>query len=269
MINKYLIRFILLSFLMIFTLGDTLYGESQRWKLRRYEIGGGFGMTQVFGDIGGTAQQNNWFGLKDIQFDETSLAFDLLVRYKIDPVYSIKANAILGFGHGDDADSKNPDRNGSYKTKLFEFSIQGEYYFLGEEKRYRSAAMFDRRGMLNNYSTFSAYGFIGLGMVYSIANAKIDTELPREYDKFKKNNMGAVAPLGLGLKFIIDDRWLVNAELGYRISFTDYIEGYSQTRDSKHKDIYYFLTISLTYRLNTSRRGIPAIFDKEYRMGNR
>jgi hypothetical protein len=264
MLNKHLIRFSFFILLVLFTVNDALYGYSQRWKLRRYEIGGGIGMTQVFGDIGGTAQQNNWYGLKDIKLDETSMAFGLLARYKIDPVYSLKINTILGFGHGDDEASKN-DRGRTYKTRLFEFSIQGEYYFLAEEKRYRTAAMFDRRGMLNNYSTISAYGFLGLGMVYSKANVDYTTEDPGPYDKVKSNNVGAIAPIGLGLKYVIDDRWLVNAELGYRISFTDYIEGFSQTKDSKHNDIYYFLTISVCYRLETSRRGIPAIFDKEYK----
>lgn len=248
---------------------DASYGFNQRWKLRRYEIGGGLGMTQVFGDIGGTADKNNMMGLKDIRFDETSMAFGLLARYKIDPIYSLKTNLILGFGHGDDIDSRNV-RGRSYKTRVLELSMQGEYYFLAEEKRYRSAAMFNRRGMLNNYSTISAYGFLGLGMVYSNASVKYDdTHAPSPYDKVKKNNIGAVAPVGLGLKYIIDDRWLLNAELGYRISFTDYIEGYSQTHDSKHKDIYYFLTISLSYRLDTSRRGLPSFLDKEYKRVNR
>jgi hypothetical protein len=268
MINRYLLRSGLIAILFLVVFADTISADSQRWKLRRYEIGGGIGMTQVFGDIGGTADKNNLLGLKDIKIDETRMAFALHARYKIDPVYSLKVNAIVGFGHGDDAESRN-DRGRAYKTKLFEFSAQGEYYFLGEEKRFRSAAMFNKRGMLNNYSSISAYGFLGIGMVYSNAKVTYSTFDPGPYDMVKNSNIGAVAPIGLGLKYIIDDRWLVNAELGYRISFTDYIEGFSQTRDSKHKDIYYFLTISVSYRLNTSRRGLPVIFDREYKMSNR
>ncbi len=238
--------------------------QAQRWKLRRYEVGGGIGVAQVFGDIGGTIDKENLYGLKDIKIDETHLAIPLYVRYKLDPVYSVKVNAALAFGQGDDEGSRN-DRGRSYKTTLFEFSGQGEYYFIAEERRFKSAAMFNRRGMLNNYMSFSAYGFLGIGGVYSKANVTF-TQDATDYDKIKASNIGVVFPFGLGLKYIIDDRWLMFAELGYRYSVTDYIEGYKQERDSKHSDVYYFLTFSLGYRLETSRNGMPSIFDKEYRM---
>jgi hypothetical protein len=235
----------------------------QRWKLRRYEVGGGIGMTQVFGDIGGTIDQNNWFGLKDIKIDETRMAFPLYVRYRLDPVYCIRVNGLVGFGNGTDADSRN-DRGRSYKTMLTELSVQGEYYFIAEERRFRSAAMFNRRGMLNNYMSFNAYGFAGIGGLYAHAREIIVPD-PAPYDVIKRNTVGVVIPFGVGLKYIIDDRLLLNAELGYRFPFMDYIEGYQQTQDSKHNDIYYILNVTLGYRLKTSRKGIPEIFDREYR----
>ena len=233
----------------------------QRWKLRRYEVGGGIGMTQVFGDIGGTVDMNNWFGLKDIKIDETRMAFPLYIRYRLDPVYALKLNGVLAFGNGSDLNSRN-DRGRSYKTLISELSLQGEYYFLAEERRYKSAAMFNRRGMLNNYMSFGAYGFAGIGGVYSHASVNIPD--PLTYDQIKRNNFGAVIPFGIGLKYIIDDRWLISAELGYRISFTDYIEGYKQIQDSKHNDVYYFLDVFVGYRLETSRKGLPTFLDREY-----
>ncbi len=236
--------------------------SGQQWKMRRYEIGGGIGMTQVFGDIGGTISQHNWFGLKDIQFDETSMAFPIYGRYRLDPFYTLKVNAVVGFGHGEDIGARNDARGGSYKTMLAELSAQGEYYFVAEERRYKSAAMFNRRGMLNNYMSFSSYVFLGLGGVYSRSEVTINRDMP-SIDRIKPNNFGMVVPFGLGLKYTISDRWLAGAELGYRLSITDYIEGYSQTQDSKHNDVYYFLSLSVGYKLQTSRRGIPSIFDKQ------
>ncbi|MBN2522044.1 MAG: hypothetical protein JXB24_02170 [Bacteroidales bacterium] len=239
--------------------------NGQRWKLRRYEVGGGIGVTQVFGDIGGTIDEKNWFGLKDIKIDETRLAFPLYARYKLDPVYALKVNTILAWGNGTDANSRN-DRGRSYKTMLFEFSAQAEYYFIPEERRYRSAAMFNKRGMLNNYMSFNAYAFLGIGGVYSISHVTFTQDIT-PVDEIKNNNIGIVFPFGLGLKYIIDDRWLVNAELGYRYSVSDYIEGYRQTEDSKHNDVYYFLTFSVGYRLKTSRRGLPLFLDREHKQG--
>jgi len=239
--------------------------NGQRWKLRRYEVGGGIGVTQVFGDIGGTIDEKNWFGLKDIKIDETRLAFPLYARYKLDPVYALKVNTILAWGNGTDANSRN-DRGRSYKTMLFEFSAQAEYYFIPEERRYRSAAMFNKRGMLNNYMSFNAYAFLGIGGVYSRSHVAFTQDIT-PVDEIKNNNIGIVFPFGLGLKYIVDDRWLVNAELGYRYSVSDYIEGYRQTEDSKHNDVYYFLTFSVGYRLKTSRRGLPLFLDREHRQG--
>ena len=259
---KSCVKVFVLMLLLLSGLSESV--EAQRWKLRRYEVGGGFGAAQVFGDIGGTIDEKNWFGLKDIKFDETHLAIPLYARYKLDPSYSVKLNTALAFGRGDDADSRN-DRGRSFKTTLFEFSVQGEYYFIPEERKYRSAAMFNRRGMLNNYSSFSSYLFLGVGGVYS--NAKVTfTQDIYDVDKIKKNNIGVVFPFGIGLKYIIDDRWLLIGELGYRYSVTDYIEGYKQDQDSKFPDVYYFLTFSVGYKLATSRRGVPSFFEKEYRM---
>jgi hypothetical protein len=129
MTHNHLVRYCFLVILLVNFFPDTIYG--QRWKLRRYEIGGGLGITQVFGDIGGTAETKNWFGLKDIKIDETRLAFGLFGRYKLDPVYSLKVNTILGFGNGTDADSRN-NRGREYNTILFEFSGQLEYYLIAE-----------------------------------------------------------------------------------------------------------------------------------------
>ena len=254
------VKFIVISLLILCFVEPV---EGQRWKLRRYEVGGGIGVCQIFGDIGGTIDKENWFGLKDIKIDETRLAVPLFIRYKLDPVYAVKVNTVLAWGNGTDENSRN-DRGRSYKTMLFEFSAQAEYYFIPEERRYRSAAMFNKRGMLNNYMSFNAYVFLGLGGVYS--NAKVTfTEDITPVDDIKRNNIGIAFPFGLGLKYIIDDRWLINAELGNRYSATDYIEGYKPTRNSKHNDVYSFLTFSVGYRLQTSRRGLPSFLDKEYR----
>lgn len=260
MTKIYHVKLIIISILFLSVLESV---NGQRWKLRRYEVGGGIGITQVFGDIGGTIDTKNWFGLKDIKIDETRLAFPLFVRYKLDPIYAIKVNTILAFGNGTDANSRN-NRGRSYKTMLFEFSAQAEYYFIPEERRYKSAAMFNKRGMLNNYMSFNAYGFLGIGGVYSKAKVEFTQDIT-PVDEIKSSSIGIVFPFGLGLKYIIDDRWLVNAELGYRLSVTDYIDGYKQSQASKHNDVYYFLTFSVGYRLKTSRRGLPSFLDKEYR----
>lgn len=251
--------------ILIFLMVEPAMG--QRWKLRRYEVGFGLGTTQVFGDIGGTISEKNWFGLRDIQIDETRMAIPLNVRYRLTPIYTLKVNGIVGFGSGNDEGTRNDrslsGRGRSYKTMVNELSAQFEYSFIAEERRYKSAAMFNRRGMLNNYMSFSAYGFAGIGGVYAWARAIVPDPAP--YDLVKVHNFGVVLPVGLGVRYIIDDRWLANLELGYRYSFSDYIEGYKQAQDSRFNDVYYFLNLSVGYKLETTRRGLPGFLDREYR----
>jgi hypothetical protein len=238
---------------------------AQRWKMRRYEVGIGFGSVQVFGDIGGTADKENWFGLKDISLDETRPAFSLDARYKINTFLSTKANLDLGFGKGQDFGSRN-DRGRSYKTTLIEFSGQVEHYFLVEEKRYRSAAMYSKRGMLNNYSTISAYTFLGAGLIYANAHPSPGTAEVLPVDDYRPGtHLAPVIPFGLGVKYVIDDKTYLGVELGYRWPLSDYLDGYKQTAASQHNDVYYFFLLSLNYRLKTTRRNIPAFLDPRYR----
>lgn len=255
-IKANMLCFLLLSFILTEVNG-------QRWKLRRYEAGFGIGTIQIFGDIGGTADKNNLFGLKDINFSENNLALTGRMRYKINTSMSVKAVLNYGRGQGTDAGSKN-DRGRSYKTSLFEFSGHYEYYFLKEDKRYRSAAIYSRKGMLNNYSSFAAYMFIGAGVTLSKSTHGTATVLPQ--DDYKETRVIAPAiPFGIGVKYIIDDRLFINGDLGYRYSLSDYLDGYKQAWNSKYNDVYYFLLISVNYRLKTTRRGWPAFVDWKYK----
>lgn len=252
---------ILLSLMLLVAFSTNSYG--QRWKLVRYQVGIGFGTTQLFGDIGGTASKENLYGLKDIKFDETSLAVGGYARYKINTLFSVKANLNYGRGKGTDLNSRN-DRGRSYKANFFEFSGQYEYYFLSEEPRRRSAAMFNKNGMINNYSSISAYAFIGVGVTYSILQHEKGTYAPA-IDDYKSTNIAPVIPFGVGAKYVIDEQWFIGAEFGYRYALSDYVEGYKQTQSSEFNDIYYFFMFTANYRLKTTRRNIPLFMDRKFR----
>lgn len=239
--------------------------SAQKYKLRRYEAGFGFGTTQVFGDIGGTADQSNWLGLKDIRIDETKLAGELNLRYKIDPIYSVSFHSVLGFGSGDDADSRN-DRGRSYKTMVTEVSVRWEYFLKPEDKTYSSNAVFNKRGMVNNYKTYSLYTFVGLGGIYYNPSLLSQGDLWKEgYDIASGySHFGLVIPVGLGLRYVFDDEWVVGAEVGWRWTSSDFIDGY-KTLSSNNRDVYYFLMLTANYRLKTSRRNIPVFLDRSFK----
>ena len=192
----------------------------RRWKLDRCEVQFGIGTTDIFGQIGGSATKNNLYGLKDINLSNTGPAVYLATRYKITAQTALKLNLIYGYGDGSDAGSIIASRGYSYSSSLVEFSLQYEYYFLREERKFRPGNLYNRRGMINNYSTFSFYAFLGAGGLYfdpkltvnqqsyKQTNSNVQEEFISGYNKFTP-----VIPLGLGAKMVLNKDWA----LGFRI----------------------------------------------------
>src|SRR4030042_7100504 len=90
---------LILILLLSFSVSE---GYSQKWKLRRYEAIVGIGTAHYFGDIGGSADKNNLFGIKDIELFNTRPSAYLGIRYKLRHNMAVKANFIFGFLKGSD-----------------------------------------------------------------------------------------------------------------------------------------------------------------------
>jgi hypothetical protein len=186
------------------------------------------------------------------------------LRYLLKPNSSIKAAFIYGYSKTEDyTGSRNELRGFSSVTQLVEISGNYEYYFLPEQRRLRSAAVFNRRGMINDYSSFGAYVFAGVGATLYWPNLKVDAE--RESDTYKRNmGITGAVPIGAGFKYIISDKWIFGYEIGYRQSFTDFMDGI-KTHWSKRWDGYWISSINFSYRIPTSRRGLPIFLDRQWR----
>ncbi len=233
--------------------------QAQRWKLRRYEAMFGVGTSSFYGDIGGTSEKDNLLGFRDIQLQYSRPAFDIGFRYKLSGITAVKFNMVFGIISGNDLNSRNDGRKFAFNSTIFEPSLQFEYYILPEERGYSSAALFNRRGMVNNFSKFNVYLFGGVGGVFY--NPKPLRDFEQQFtDNFSK--FGATFPVGLGLKYSIDAKWSLGLELGRRFTSTDYIDGYT-SKHSEHKDTYYFGIFSAVYKIRNDRRGVP-IFRNPY-----
>lgn len=235
-------------------------GEAQKWKLSRYEGLFGVGFCNYFGDIGGSASSNNWFGLRDLSIKSTRPSFYLGARYKIRPNIAVKMNLMYGFIAGDDEGGKNNDRGFKFSTSMFEPSFQAEYSLISEEQRRRSGAMFNKKGMMNNYSQINLYLYAGIGGVFFNPKVNDAMKLSANYDP-NHSKMGIVFPAGLGVKYVISQKWSVGAEFGIRWTTTDYLDGYTSSY-SKANDLYYFGHVHGIYRIRTSRAGYPVLFGR-------
>jgi hypothetical protein len=253
---KMRLRYIIILSLPLLILATS--GSAQKWKLKRYEAIVGIGTAHYFGDIGGAQTEDNLFGIKDIEIKGTRPSIYLGARYKITPNIAVKANFIYGFLAGSDEGSLNNDRNYAFSTGIFEPSVQAEYSIISEEQKYRSSAMYNRRGMMNNYSKFNVYGFAGIGGLFLSVKPNEEMEGSVNYDP-SHPTIGLAFPMGIGAKFVLSGSWSVGGELGGRFTTSDYLDGYT-TQWSKHNDVYYFFTIQAIYRIKTSRRGFPILF---------
>ncbi len=250
--------FIIIS-LILFLISST-DTSAQRWKLRRYEVSAGLGTVNFFGDIGGTADDDNLIGFKDIQLKYTRPSLFMGAAYRLREDMNIRMKLIFGLIAGDDHNSRNDGRNFAFTSTIFEPSLQFEYYLIPESKSYTSSAIFNRRGMVNNYAQISVYAFAGIGGILSNPKPLKDYVNVFE-DNFSK--FGLAFPLGLGLRYSVDSQWSIGFEFGRRFTLTDYIDGYT-SQFSKHKDIYYVSSFTAIYKLRTDRRGLPSL-KKYYR----
>jgi hypothetical protein len=245
----------LLFFLLIGLL--SFPSEAQRWKILRYEASFGIGTCNIFGDIGGSATANNLYGLKDLTFNSTRPSLIFGARYKLMENQSLKLNINFCMGGGSDVGSKHftEGRDYSFTSYLSEQSLQYEYYFIHEDAIKRSTAVYNHRGMMNNYSRISAYGFAGLGGLFYVPSLKGTSPTP-ELETRLGTGYTLTIPVGIGAKLVYSDHWSFNAELGYRYTLSDGLDGLT-SKYSHSNDIYWIASVSACYRIKTARNGLP------------
>jgi hypothetical protein len=114
--------------------------------------------------------------------------------------------------------------------------------------------MFNKRGMINNYSHYNFYAFAGVGGI--LGWPKPLKDLVDVYEP--KTQFGLTLPVGLGMKYVMSSNLSVGIEFGGRLTTTDFLDGYT-SKFSKANDVYYFAVFNAIYRVRTSRKGLPII----------
>lgn len=178
-------------------------------------------------------------------------ALNLLATKFFSPSFSVRANLALGALKGDDSKYSEPEyrqqRNFNFQTPVTELSAIAEWNVLG--RNYVS------RG-------FSPYVFAGMG--YAFLRIRRDwSRLNTEYFSAELAFMPGLAedaqqdpprgllvvPVGIGARYYLSDKIGISAETTYRISSTDYLDGFSRAANSGKKDNYYSHSVGIVYRL--------------------
>ncbi|MEL6864954.1 MAG: DUF6089 family protein [Bacteroidota bacterium] len=193
-------------------------------QAQHLELGAMAGISNYGGDL---APKSFWDS-----FQETNAAFGGFLRYNFNNYFAAKFNVYHGKISGEDANAKNTSqqlRNLSFRSNILEFGLTVEYNILG----YQPYAL---------ELPFSPYVFGGVAMFRFSPEAFYDgrwVELQPlgtegqyldsypERDPYRLTTIAV--PLGAGAKYAINDRWNLGLELGFRLTFTDYLDDVSTT----------------------------------------
>ena len=233
--------------------------HSQLWKLRRWELSAGAGPSFFFGDVGGFSQGDNAIGFRDLTYLQTRFDVNGNFKYRFTRTLSARVSMTYAMFHATDTRGSNEGRILEATTNLFEPAIIGEYYFV---KNYsESSYLFTRRKeafIWHFLKSLDFYAFAGIGgAVYNVKGNEALIELQEDPERdLKDSGITAVIPAGLGTSLIYSPNLNFGLELGGRYAFTDFLDGYT-SQYSKSNDVYYFLNLTITYKLKTGRNGLP------------
>ena len=221
-----------------------------RVSAQSYDYGGGLGVATYTGDLVRRFDQGN-VGTQGTLFG----------RRNFDNVWSLRAG--LSFGRLAAADSVSRidlpsiNRDAYFKGNIYEFSAVMEYHFidfLHPQSVYR----------------FSPYGFFGLGYSYFSGSGRSNFSIDPEGGNYRLGT--PIIPFGIGIKYKLNEKWMLGAELGFRATFTDFLDkldgrlptssivpdpngGNQRIRISRgnfsDNDWYYFFGLTISYSMNS------------------
>ena len=148
--------------------------------------------------------------------------------------FGFYTHAIYGRITGSDLDFDIPFRQAralEMESDLFEFSIHGEYHFLGKSTRIYRYGVYDR--------FWSPFISIGVGMVYApqelVTNGgEIKVPLPEPMDP----SLFFTTPVRVGLRYDYSRKMAFTIEVGSRPVFSDLLDGVSKNGRSDKNDWY-------------------------------
>ena len=163
---------------------------------------------------------------------------------------AVRANLMYGRMRGDDAAYAHPDwrqhRNFNFNSRVLEVSGLAVWNILGDPQH--------RTGL-------SPYIFSGLGFSFVKVNRDA-SDLDRDYFPAESGVQSGLDadlahstpravfafPVGVGVRYPLTERLSLNAETSYRITFNDYLDGFSQSGNPDMKDNYHSISIGIFYR---------------------
>ena len=174
-------------------------------------------------------------------------------RYYFSDVFSTRLNLQASKVRGSDLNYgvSHAGRNFSFKSLIYDANLTLEWEPFGR-RRYKDGPGQFRR-------ILSPYVNAGVGYLYTkptvdFALGNTNSNLADiAIDQANKKYTHLVIPFGAGVRYDLSERVTLGVEGNFRKTFTDYIDGVSQTADSKKNDWYYTANVLLGYRFDYKR----------------
>jgi hypothetical protein len=186
-------------------------------------------------------------------FKQTHVGYGAFARYYFGDRLSARLNLITGKIAGDDAqypDRTHGNRNFSFTSTLFDASAMLEFEPWGA-KRYRADNTFKR--ILSPYFNVGAGFLSGKPVVNFNETGNPDILAQIALDKANAKSTFFNIPFGGGIRYDLTRNLTLGAEAAFRMPFTDYLDGISQSANSSKNDWYYTGLLNLGYRFKYKR----------------
>jgi len=176
------------------------------------------GTSNYIGDVSNNSS--------NLYLGESKPVFGVLAKYNFNYLFAVRAGFNYTNISGRDANVKNDDfvkmRNLSFRSKIMEFSLIGEFNFPGYEPYalsmpispylFGGVSFFSykpRTRYEGNWIDLQSLGTEGQGMAGRDAPYKLSD---------------LAIPFGIGVKYALNDKINLGLELGARYAFTDYLD---------------------------------------------
>lgn len=214
-----------LAVVILLLLGVSLTASAQYEAIRQEgEFGISAGAAHYFGDLNTRAKVNR-----------PKLAVGAFFRKQFGNYIGLRVSAHYAqLGYSDVYNTHNEyqrRRNLSFNTNIFELALQGDFNFFKFVPGDPAHA-------------FTPYVTLGVGVFsydpYAYLNGQkvflrpLGTEgqglgLPGYTDRKPYNTMALCLPLGVGVKYALNERMNIGFEVAYRFTMTDYLDDVSKT----------------------------------------
>lgn len=167
------------------------------------------------------------------------------------PSFSARVNLAFGGLRGDDAKYSNPayrqQRNFNFRSPIAELSAIGEWNILGRNYISRGLAPYVFAGVGYSFLKIRR-NWSNLNTEYFSAESELITGLTEDAQRTPPRGL-LVLPIGVGARYYLSDKVGISAETSYRLAYTDYLDGFSQSANPSKRDHYYSHTVGVVYRI--------------------